>query len=315
MRDDSNFNLSQRSSAAFSWAVWFCKQSGYLVIKFAFCFAFYTLQFKSNQVYHSSTPPIKPGLQEQLSEFRAASRSSRHEQEIQLRAARKLAEKDLDEEFRTQLYAWTPLETKCAAVNEMIDPFPDSFDKVFYHRAHAQDYEHYEAHGRANGWNCTRGQYIRDIINTEIVPVLPGNVLEIGPFINPLVRSESDKNKVKYFDIADWSTLESIAESHGYHPSPDPVVIDYVDSTGNLASITGLNNAAERPKFSMVVSANVIGIQRDLTRHLQQVGELLEEGGFYTMVVRFSNQKASQRIVSLRCSLITSLFLGPRQAL
>jgi hypothetical protein len=282
------FDLTQRNIAPKkSCSVWAYRQLAFLVLKIGFFFAFYAIQFRSHQI---TRPPLNPALHAQLAEFRAASRTSLHEHTL-LQTRRLGTSNVTDPNLLTRPYEWKPLGSQCLA-SEMLDPFPESFDEVFYRAAHAEDREHYITSGRENGWNCSRGQYMRNIINEEIALALPGKILEVGPFINPMVRNVANgTGKVQYFDVADWNTLQTMALQEGYTPSPDPVEITYVASSGDL-SVIGANLAEDaKPKFSMVVSSNVIGVQRDLVRHLQQVNALLEEGGYYTMAVpdiRFS---------------------------
>lgn len=300
--DTAQRSLLRHKHPKLSWPTWCLRQFTFLFVKFVFCFAFYALQFQSHQI---EGPPVNPSLYEHLQEFRKESRQSRHEivmlQQQSMIRSRKLAENSAAEADRDSM--WKPLEGQCATAESssdlMIDPFPESFDSVFYRAAHEQHtggYDHYLEHGRENGWSCTRGQYMRDIINSEIIPVLPGSVLEIGPFINPLLRNNNSNStsestgKIKYFDVRDWEGSKTKAEELGFIPSPDPVVIDYVDASGDLSVIAQQNNNNDMQKgdvkFSMVVSANVIGVQLNLVRHLQQVGNLLSEGGYYTVLVR-----------------------------
>jgi hypothetical protein len=290
----ASFDNSQRTKKqTISWGTWFLRQFCFLTIKFAFCFAFYNLHYHSSQI---ESPPANPTLQEHLSEFRKESRTSRHELVMQsMLRSRKLAENSEEDGVLGghQAYTWEPLETQCSA-SDILDPFPESFDSVFYRAQHEEDYDHYITYGRENGWNCTRGQYMRDIIGTEIVPVLPGNTLEIGPFINPLIRNTESSKKVRYFDVMDWEGSKKKAEESGYIPSPDPVKIDYIDALGDLSSIALAGG--QDAKFSMVVSSNVIGVQLDLVRHLQQVGNLLVEGGYYTVLVRTTCCRGSQKL-------------------
>lgn len=58
------------------------------------------------------------------------------------------------------------------------------------------------------------------------------SVLEIGPFTNPTLRGRN----VKYFDVMDKQGLIKRADAIGYAYA-SPVDIDYVSSTGDLASL------------------------------------------------------------------------------
>ena len=136
------------------------------------------------------------------------------------------------------------------------------------------DLNHYQTIGREKGWFCSRGQNMRSILNPEIVSKLNGTVLEIGPFLSPLVNREN----VKYFDVLEYEGLKGRAEKIGY-PAAHKLHIDYVDPSGDLRTIK------EKNSFHMFVSAHTVEHQLDLVRHLKAVGDLLVEGGYYTMMV------------------------------
>ena len=98
------------------------------------------------------------------------------------------------------------------------------------------------------------------------------SVLEIGPFCNPITSREN----VVYFDILDSAGLKSRAEKIG-HPISRIPRIDYVSPTGDLSVVDRL--------FSAVTSSHCIEHQPDLIKHLQQVAGILEEGGYYFVIV------------------------------
>lgn len=277
-------NAQRTKKPTLPWSTWLVRQFCFLTIKFAFCFAFYTLHYQSHQI---ENPPTNPSLQGHLTEFRQTSRTSQHELTLQAKVrSRKLTEssnKEEESESSRHSFIWEPLKSQCGAY-DLIDPFPDSFDSVFYRANYNEDYNHYSAYGRENGLICTRGQRMRDIIGTEIIPLLPDNVLEIGPFINPLIRNTAGSTKIRYFDIMHWESAKKVAEELNYVVSPDPIQVDYVAPSGDLSAIA---REEEKVNFSMVVSSNVIGVQLDLVRHLQQVESLLLEGGYYTILVRY----------------------------
>jgi hypothetical protein len=98
------------------------------------------------------------------------------------------------------------------------------------------------------------------------------SVLEIGPFCNPLT---SGKNSL-YFDVLDSAGLKSRAEQINYPIGRIPT-IHYASPTGDLSIVDRI--------FSAATSCHCIEHQPDLIRHLQQVGNCLEEGGYYFVIV------------------------------
>jgi SAM-dependent methyltransferase len=97
-------------------------------------------------------------------------------------------------------------------------------------------------------------------------------ILEIGPFCNPIT---SGSNSV-YFDVLDSVGLKRRAEAIGY-PIVRVPAIDYVSPVGDLSIIDRV--------FSAVTSSHCIEHQPDLVKHLRQVGDILEAGGFYFLVI------------------------------
>jgi hypothetical protein len=97
-------------------------------------------------------------------------------------------------------------------------------------------------------------------------------VLEIGPFYNPI----TSRSNALYFDVLDYDGLKSRAEKLGYPVERIPT-IDYVSSTGDLSIVDRL--------FSAAVSSHCIEHQPDLIKHLQQVGDIIEEGGYYFAII------------------------------
>ena len=184
-------------------------------------------------------------------------------------------------------WLWKPLVNKnCvsnSSSNQIVpDPFPPLFDPDIYKDRNRNkvptdtllNIDHYNSVGRGYGWVATQGQEIRQIINTDIVTKLPGNKLEIGPFLNPVIYGPG----VKYFDVLDLNGLKERAKAVQY-TSVLEVPIDYVHPTGDLTSIP------DKATFSLIVSAHVIEHQLDLVRHFNAIGDLLVDGGYYTMIV------------------------------
>jgi hypothetical protein len=120
-----------------------------------------------------------------------------------------------------------------------VDPFPPNFESKLYlsrYRQHVPrgtmlDEAHYKAVGRDKGWICTRGQELRGFINTEIAAKLPGNVLELGPFMNPTLFGPN----IKYFDVLDMKGLKERAKAIKY-PIVREVEIDCKCSCCNVVS-------------------------------------------------------------------------------
>lgn len=172
-------------------------------------------------------------------------------------------------------------DSVCQVDNVKVDHFPPSFDQSIYETRNkgkvsqgvTLDYSHYIAEGRAMGLFCSDGIHLRSIL-PHIVAHFEGNSLEIGPGIMPVLKGE----KVKYFDILN---LEGLKEKMGQYLPLDPEMreIDYVVPNGDLSKISG--NA----KFSLVFSSHVVEHQLDLVVHFQQVSSLLDDGGYYALMV------------------------------
>lgn len=192
-------------------------------------------------------------------------------------------------------YHWNPIPSQetglCATAADydrpnsyIADLFPPTFEKHVYANSllkngidfHSKDIDesHYKAFGRRKGLQSTRGQEMRRLLNKRVIPNLKGDALEIGPFLNPVL----DGKRVKYFDVMDMEGLQDRARRIGY-PSVRPVPIDFVHPKGDLKSIPSQN------KFKMVLSSHAIEHQLDFVRHLQDVGNILEDGGVYFMLV------------------------------
>ena len=154
---------------------------------------------------------------------------------------------------------------------------PEELDLAFYRRTNpdlrgmsdAEARAHFARYGIAEGRQGAPLAVREALI--EIVSRSP-SVLEIGPFCNPLVRARG----VAYFDVLDKAGLRKRAATIGQDPAGVPD-IDYVSPSGDLSVIPD--------RFSAVVSSHCIEHQPDLIRHLQQVGALLDAGGYDFLVV------------------------------
>jgi len=140
--------------------------------------------------------------------------------------------------------------------------------------AHMSDDEllgHYDNIGREEG---RTGNRLRD--RNEFVALIPSsaNVLEIGPFCNPLLRGAN----VSYFDVLPQDELIARAKSIGLGLDPAGVPhIHYVSATIDLSIIDR--------HFDVVVSGHCLEHQPDLVGHLQGVGRILSPAGAYFVLV------------------------------
>jgi SAM-dependent methyltransferase len=138
--------------------------------------------------------------------------------------------------------------------------------------AHMTDGEvraHYKTYGREEGRTSNR---LRD--RNDFATLIPSiaNVLEIGPFCNPLLRGPN----VSYFDVLSQDELIARARLIGLDPSGVPY-IEHVSPTSDLSIVNR--------HFDVVVSSHCIEHQPDLVGHLQDVGRLLSQGGAYFVLV------------------------------
>ena len=112
-------------------------------------------------------------------------------------------------------------------------------------------------------------------LQQTLVRKLPLNKLEIGPFTNPILRGDPS---IKYFEILNKEKLVERAKTIGLAVK-NAVDIDYVHPSGDLSSIPDKKN------FSLVVSSHVLEHQLDMVQHFAHVGELLDDGGYYFLIV------------------------------
>jgi len=247
------------------WSVWVCRNIVLLFIKFVLLYAFFSIH-KHHVNVQSSDDGIREfgSLRLGLAEFRRGSRTSNRVQ-AQTHDGNNTNRTTTPEQlFWSKLNA-PPCESKIA------DPFPESFDPIFYESKYHQDHDHYLSLGRDQGLKCSRGQDLREILTHEILPVLSGNVLEIGPFINPLLRGA----RVEYFDVANWKGLVRKADELDYIVSPKPIEITHVNEEGDISTLD------REGAYSLVVSSHVLTIQTNIVQHLRSVSRLLNSGGGY----------------------------------
>ena len=99
-----------------------------------------------------------------------------------------------------------------------------------------------------------------------------GEVLEIGPFVNPILIGDS----VSYADVLNTHDLKGRALSLGLDFGNVPN-IDFVVEPNDLTIIN--------KKFDAVISSHCIEHQPDLITHLEQVSNLLSTGGYYFLLI------------------------------
>jgi len=96
--------------------------------------------------------------------------------------------------------------------------------------------------------------------------------LEIGPYFRPALTGKY----VKYFDILSKEELIKQANKSNFETNDIPN-IDYVESLGDLSII--------KEKFDVVFSSHNIEHQVNLVKHLNQVSDLLNDGGKFYLII------------------------------
>jgi hypothetical protein len=129
--------------------------------------------------------------------------------------------------------------------------------------------DHYRSFGRSEGRSSSSLAHRRGLVNlTESMR----DVLEIGPFTTPSLRSPN----IKYFDLMSREGLIERASRIGC-PTENVPEIDFVSPEGDLTVVEGLFDAA--------FSSHCIEHQPDLVKHLNDVAALLKPGGSYHLVI------------------------------
>ena len=156
----------------------------------------------------------------------------------------------------------------------MQDPFHEEFDLEIY-KINNKDLENltdeelsenFKSHGINEGRVsniCNRDFLQNCSLQFELC-------LEIGPFDCPIIKGDN----VKYFDVLDRDNL--IVRSKQCGRSGVVPEIHYVEENGNLEVIND--------KFDMVLSCHSIEHQPDFIRHLQRIENILNNGGYYTII-------------------------------
>ena len=157
--------------------------------------------------------------------------------------------------------------------------FPEEFDLEIYcrkkkdlaHLSNQDIIEHYKIHGKKEGRVCSRVEnkfFIHDYIPSF------SNVLEIGPFDNPLLVG----NNVEYFDVLSseglFNRANNIGRTHNLHKIP---FIHHVSPNGDLSIIP--------KKYDLVSSCHSIEHQIDFIQHILDVENILVDGGYYLIII------------------------------
>lgn len=154
--------------------------------------------------------------------------------------------------------------------------FPSSFDPEIY-KTHedlkdldlGELIKHYEFYGKNEGRKCSEIDSRNSII--EILKQNKSKTLEIGPFDCPLITGEN----VKYLDVLNKEELIDRCKK-----------INRVNNIDNIPFIdytNGLKNIQE--KFDIVISCHSIEHQLSLIDHLNEVYNVLENNGYYVLII------------------------------
>ena len=129
--------------------------------------------------------------------------------------------------------------------------------------------KHYEECGKNEGRICSKISNRSELI--KYIDIKKLKCLEIGPFDCPNLIGKD----VKYFDVLDQDSLKKRAlelNRNGKVP-----FIDYINSKGDLKIIS--------EKFDLVLSCHSIEHQLNLIQHLKDVSELLNDNGYYVLII------------------------------
>jgi hypothetical protein len=158
--------------------------------------------------------------------------------------------------------------------------FPENFDCAFYkknnvdlkHLQNKQLINHYKINGENEGRICSKilnRHSLVSYINTDEL-----SCLEIGPFDVPVLKGTN----VKYFDVLNKEGLINRATKINRINNINNIpTIHFVDNTANLKIIN--------EQFNIVLSCHSIEHQLDFIQHLKDVSNLLEENGYYVIIL------------------------------
>jgi hypothetical protein len=128
---------------------------------------------------------------------------------------------------------------------------------------------HYKVHGKNEGRKASAIESRSDLV--KVIQESGCKTLEIGPFDCPQVTGKN----VKYLDVLSKEQLISrckeIGRTNNIHNIP------YIDYTDGLKTISEI--------FKFVVSCHSIEHQLSFVDHLNEVYNVLEDGGYYVLIV------------------------------
>ena len=154
--------------------------------------------------------------------------------------------------------------------------FPPSFDpEIYKNYEDLKDFsleelmEHYKVFGKNEGRKANTIESRRDLV--KVIQESGCKTLEIGPFDCPQVRGKN----VKYLDVLSKEQLiircKEIGRTNNIHNIP------YIHYTDGLKTISEI--------FKFVVSCHSIEHQLSFVDHLNEVYNVLEDGGYYVLIV------------------------------
>lgn len=118
----------------------------------------------------------------------------------------------------------------------------------------------------------SREDFVKYAIQLATLKGKPPSILEIGPYMSPLVTGQ----KVDTFDVLSKEELISRAISEG---GPSYLIQD-VTWVGPEAS-----NEYIRAKYDLILSSHVVEHQIDLIAHFKNIDSLLHPGGYYAAMI------------------------------
>lgn len=153
--------------------------------------------------------------------------------------------------------------------------FPPSFDPEIY-KLHedlkdfslGQLLEHYENYGKSEGRNASLIDSRKSLFN---IIQDDSNILEIGPFDSPQIKGDN----VKYLDVLSKELLIQRCKEIGR--------IENIYNVPEIHYTDGLKNVKENFKFA--ISCRSVEHQLSFVDHLNEVYNILEDDGYYILVV------------------------------
>jgi len=133
-------------------------------------------------------------------------------------------------------------------------------------------YRHFITIGKNKGYmgSCLAD---RNIFVSWIESIKFKKILEIGPGASPALVGED----VSYFDVRKGEDFYEYARQKGVDDIKKLPVINYHSEDGSLCSI--------EDKFNAVFSSHCIEHTYDIVKHFNEVYDVLEDGGYYFLVV------------------------------